>query len=80
MSKVTALPTVAQQANQSTITILEEILAEARTGNIQDVVVVYIERNGEYGIECSPTIDILTRAGALAHAQFVVLQSKVWEP
>lgn len=62
---VVALPTLKHQASDSTITMLEEMLAHARAGDIVEIAAAVVWADGDTGTYASPSTQVSRLIGGL---------------
>lgn len=69
-AKVFAVPTAVAEAQETTVRILEEALAEAKRGEMVEIVMVGFMSDGNYVVRTSPGSTHLKRIGALEQVKF----------
>ncbi len=56
-------------ANEMTVDLIERLLAKARSGEVQDVIMVATLADGSIATECTPSVNFVKRLGAIEHAK-----------
>ena len=68
----TVLQTPERRAHRTTIELLKEMLEEAESGNVTEIVMVGFRANGDYLQLASPTMNHTTRIAALENLKFEI--------
>lgn len=66
---IAPVETMEEVASALTVGLIERLLARARTGEVQDVIMVAILLDGSIATESTPTVDFIKRLGAIEHAK-----------
>lgn len=68
----TVLQTPERRAHRTTIELIKEMLEEAESGNVTEIVMVGFRANGDYLQLASPTMSHTTRIAALEDIKFEI--------
>ena len=69
MIKEVDIKPVSELVNELAVKLLEEMLADAKAGKLQEVVVCGILSDGGVASAYTPTMNFLTRLGAIEHVK-----------
>lgn len=69
---ITVLQTPERRAHRTTIELIKEMLEEAESGNVVEIVMVGFRANGNYLQLASPTMSHTTRIAALEDIKFEI--------
>lgn len=67
MAKIAALKTFANEVDEDIVKLAEEVLAEAKRGEMSGLAVVYVAKDGKSLSRASSTTTLHALTGAVAH-------------